>query len=73
MQIQTPLDKAPICSIQNQQYDDPEQEKTRNRFCLSVLMEVDTQNYQRARFTSEATIDKINANVSCSNYGLNYA
>nr|GEU86078.1 reverse transcriptase domain-containing protein [Tanacetum cinerariifolium] len=33
-------------SIQNQQYDDPEQEKTRNRFRLSVLMEVDTQNYQ---------------------------
>ncbi|GJW31142.1 tyrosine/nicotianamine aminotransferase, pyridoxal phosphate-dependent transferase, partial [Tanacetum coccineum] len=46
--IQTPPDKAPICSIRNQQYDDLKQEKTRNRFPLSVLMEVDTQNYQAA-------------------------
>ncbi|GJW31143.1 hypothetical protein Tco_0051175 [Tanacetum coccineum] len=46
IRIQTPPDKAPICSIRNQQYDDPKQEKTRNRFCLSVLIEFDTQNYQ---------------------------
>ncbi|GKA86421.1 hypothetical protein Tco_0808132 [Tanacetum coccineum] len=39
-------DRAPTFSIQNQRYDDPEKAKTRNRFPLSVLMEVNAQNYQ---------------------------
>ncbi|GJX81634.1 hypothetical protein Tco_0331115 [Tanacetum coccineum] len=34
--------------------------KNRNRFPLAVLLKVDPQDYQRVKFTSEATVYKIN-------------
>ncbi|GJS45822.1 nucleic acid-binding, OB-fold protein [Tanacetum coccineum] len=51
-------DATPILDVQSQRH---EQEKTRNHFPLAVLLEVDPQNYQRVRFTTEATIYKINS------------
>ncbi|GJR97950.1 hypothetical protein Tco_0270124 [Tanacetum coccineum] len=52
-------DTKPVLNVDNQRYEDVEQEKNRNRFPLAVLLEVDPQNYQRVKFTSEATIYKI--------------
>ncbi|GKB07006.1 DNA helicase [Tanacetum coccineum] len=40
---------------------DLNQERTRNRFPLATLLEVNPQNYQRVKFTSTATIYKINS------------
>ncbi|GJU84055.1 hypothetical protein Tco_1291601 [Tanacetum coccineum] len=51
----------PILNIDNQRYEDLDQEKNRNQFPLVALFEIDSQKYQRVRFTSEATIYKINA------------
>nr|GEV09943.1 hypothetical protein [Tanacetum cinerariifolium] len=53
-------DMTLISDIQSQRHEDEEQEKARHRFPLAVLLEVDPQNYQCARFTTEATIYKIN-------------
>ena len=43
--IETP-DTTAVLNIRHQRYDDPELEKTRNRFPLSNLLEVNPQNYQ---------------------------
>ncbi|GJZ24604.1 DNA helicase [Tanacetum coccineum] len=37
---------TPFLTINNQRYDNPNLEKTRNRFPLATLLEVDPQNYQ---------------------------
>ncbi|GKD63592.1 nucleic acid-binding, OB-fold protein [Tanacetum coccineum] len=57
-------DTTPIQNVNNQRYEDSEQEKTRNCFPLAVLLEVYPQNYQRVRFTSKASIYKINTQKS---------
>nr|GEV26095.1 hypothetical protein [Tanacetum cinerariifolium] len=51
---------TPLLDIKNQRDEDLEKERTRNRFPLSVHLEVDPKNYQRVRFTTQATIYKIN-------------
>ncbi|GJU92527.1 DNA helicase [Tanacetum coccineum] len=53
-------DTTSFLNVNNQRYEDPDQERTRNHFPLATLLEVNPQNYQRVRFTSEATIYKIN-------------
>ncbi|GKB21573.1 hypothetical protein Tco_0855496 [Tanacetum coccineum] len=42
-------DETPILDVQSQRHEDLEQEKTRNRFPLAVLLEVDPQNYQKVK------------------------
>ncbi|GKE22697.1 nucleic acid-binding, OB-fold protein [Tanacetum coccineum] len=49
-------DPGPTLDIVNHRYADMEAEKTRYRFPLAVLREIDPQSYQRVRFTTEATI-----------------
>ncbi|GJS51633.1 DNA helicase [Tanacetum coccineum] len=49
-----------ILNIENQRYENQEEEKTRNRFPLATIFDLDPQNYEGVRFTSEATIYKIN-------------
>ncbi|GKA37397.1 hypothetical protein Tco_0723962 [Tanacetum coccineum] len=39
-------DEAPLLDIQTQRYEEPKQEKIRNRFLPSALLEVGPQNYQ---------------------------
>ncbi|GJT82783.1 probable UDP-3-O-acyl-N-acetylglucosamine deacetylase 2, mitochondrial isoform X1 [Tanacetum coccineum] len=39
-------DTSPFLNVNNQRYEDPEQEKTRNCFPLATLLEVNPQNYQ---------------------------
>ncbi|GKA95849.1 hypothetical protein Tco_0817944 [Tanacetum coccineum] len=39
-------DAPPLLNIESQRYEESEQEKTRNRFPLSTLLEIDPQNYQ---------------------------
>ncbi|GJY08663.1 nucleic acid-binding, OB-fold protein, partial [Tanacetum coccineum] len=58
-QCQQLNDATPILNIDNQRYEDLEEEKNRNRFPLATLLEVDPQNYQHVRFTSDAIIYKI--------------
>ncbi|GJW13242.1 phospholipase-like protein, partial [Tanacetum coccineum] len=53
-------DTTPFLIINNQPYEDLNLERTRNRFPLATLLAVNPQNYQRVRFTSEATIFRIN-------------
>nr|GEX70653.1 hypothetical protein [Tanacetum cinerariifolium] len=49
-----------MLNIENQRYENPEEEMTRNRFPLATIFDLDPQNYEGVRFTSEATIYKIN-------------
>ncbi|GJZ83397.1 DNA helicase [Tanacetum coccineum] len=56
---------APLLDIKHKRDENLEKESTRNRFPLSVLLEVDPQNYQRVRFTTVATIFKINTQRRC--------
>ncbi|GJV27853.1 DNA helicase [Tanacetum coccineum] len=60
-----------MLNIDNQRYENPEEEKTRNQFPLATLFDLDPQNYEQydktttssshgVRFTSEASIYKIN-------------
>ncbi|GKC73958.1 nucleic acid-binding, OB-fold protein, partial [Tanacetum coccineum] len=58
-QYQQLANTVPILNIDNQRHQNQEEEKHRNRFPLATLLEVNPQNYQRARFTSHATIYKI--------------
>nr|GFC97752.1 hypothetical protein [Tanacetum cinerariifolium] len=51
---------VPFLTINNQRYEDLNLERTRNRFPLATFLEVDPQNYQYVRFTSEAEIYRIN-------------
>ncbi|GKE31460.1 replication protein A 70 kDa DNA-binding subunit B [Tanacetum coccineum] len=53
-------DRTPFLIINNQRYEDPNLERTRNRFPLATLLKINPQNYQHVRFTSEATIFRIN-------------
>ncbi|GKE02020.1 DNA helicase [Tanacetum coccineum] len=46
-------------------YQDLEQEKNRNRFPLATLLEVDPENYQNVRFTTQAILYKINSLKKC--------
>ncbi|GJU24311.1 nucleic acid-binding, OB-fold protein, partial [Tanacetum coccineum] len=50
---------GPMLEIVHQRYEDMEREKMRNRFPLAILHDVDPQNYQRVRFTTEAVIYSI--------------
>ncbi|GJY85202.1 DNA helicase [Tanacetum coccineum] len=60
-----------MLNIDNQRYENPEEEKTRNRFPLATLFDLNPQNYEArnsstgVRFTSEATIYKINTQKKC--------
>ncbi|GJW35053.1 retrovirus-related pol polyprotein from transposon TNT 1-94 [Tanacetum coccineum] len=54
------LNTGPALDIRNQRDEDLERERTKNRFLLSTLLEVDPHNYQQVRFTTEATTYKIN-------------
>ncbi|GJS42444.1 putative starch phosphorylase [Tanacetum coccineum] len=57
-------DAAPILDIQVQRYEDPDEEKTRSRFPISVLVEVDRQNYQAATdFRDVGGIEKSKSDV----------
>ncbi|GJU93486.1 hypothetical protein Tco_1318242 [Tanacetum coccineum] len=58
-------DATPILNIESQRYEDPEKETTRIRFPFAILLEVDPHNYQRVRFTTKATIYKINTRKKC--------
>ncbi|GKD99946.1 hypothetical protein Tco_1387930 [Tanacetum coccineum] len=40
-------DTTPFLNVSNQRYEDPDQERMRNRFPLATLLEVNPQNYQR--------------------------
>ncbi|GKA28000.1 hypothetical protein Tco_0714168 [Tanacetum coccineum] len=54
-----------MLNVDNQRYENPEEEKFRNRFSLATLFDADPQNYEGVRFTSEATIYKINTQKKC--------
>ncbi|GJX61576.1 hypothetical protein Tco_0294476 [Tanacetum coccineum] len=49
-------DATPVLDIENQRYEDPEQEKMRNRIPFTVFLEVDPRNYQKVK--QEDTIPK---------------
>nr|GEV39210.1 DNA helicase [Tanacetum cinerariifolium] len=51
---------GPMLEIVHARYEDMEREKMRNLFPLAILHDVDPQNYQRVRFTTEAVIYNIN-------------
>ncbi|GKA58994.1 hypothetical protein Tco_0758307 [Tanacetum coccineum] len=53
-------DTMPFLIVNNQPYEDLNQERTTNHFPLATLLEVNPQNYQRVRFTADATIYRIN-------------
>nr|GEZ10699.1 hypothetical protein [Tanacetum cinerariifolium] len=59
------VNPIPALNVNNHSLVDPEHEKTRNRFPLAALLEVNPQNYQHVRFTSDATIYKINNQRKC--------
>ncbi|GJR43766.1 DNA helicase [Tanacetum coccineum] len=58
-QYQQLANTVPILNIDNQRHQNQEEENHRHRFPLATLLEVNPQNYQRARFTSHAIIYKI--------------
>ncbi|GJY86885.1 hypothetical protein Tco_0500911 [Tanacetum coccineum] len=56
----TKYDLKPLLEISKTRYKDLEKEKTRNRFPISTLLQKNPDSYKAVRFTSEATITRIN-------------
>ncbi|GKA65913.1 Myb/SANT-like domain-containing protein [Tanacetum coccineum] len=54
------IDPFPPMTVQ-ERYTNEEQEQTRNHWSTEPLLKVNPQNYQRVRFTTEATILEINS------------
>nr|GEV42001.1 DNA helicase [Tanacetum cinerariifolium] len=63
--------RGPVLQIIDHRYEDMEQEKLRNRFPLAILRDIDPLDYQRVRFTTEATIYTISSQKRCYCFKVN--
>nr|GEX68855.1 hypothetical protein [Tanacetum cinerariifolium] len=70
---QQSADTKPILNIDNQRYKDMEEKKNRNRFPLATWLQIDLQNYERVKFTSEATIYNIHTYKNGTTSGVRVA